>query len=81
MSSLDCDFAGFVDNMPSLRFSEVCAVGLMGEQTQSEQDPNASTLVGISSVAGERSRATNYVYGAAKAGFTAFLSSLRNRLA
>ena len=26
-------------------------------------------------------RATNYVYGSAKAGFTAFLSGLRNRLA
>jgi short-subunit dehydrogenase len=38
-------------------------------------------LVGISSVAGERGRATNYVYGSAKAGFTAFLSGLRNRLA
>ena len=39
------------------------------------------TLVGISSVAGERGRATNYIYGAAKAGFTAYLSGLRNRLA
>lgn len=39
------------------------------------------TLVGISSVAGERGRATNYVYGSAKAGFTAYLSGLRNRLA
>lgn len=39
------------------------------------------TLVGISSVAGNRGRATNYVYGSAKAGFTAFLSGLRNRLA
>ncbi len=38
-------------------------------------------LVGISSVAGERGRAANYVYGSAKAGFTAFLSGLRNRLA
>lgn len=41
----------------------------------------SGTLVGISSVAGERGRATNYVYGAAKAGFTAWLSGLRNRLA
>ncbi|SON57978.1 putative oxidoreductase [Hartmannibacter diazotrophicus] len=41
----------------------------------------SGTLVGISSVAGERGRAKNYVYGAAKAGFTAFLSGLRNRLA
>jgi decaprenylphospho-beta-D-erythro-pentofuranosid-2-ulose 2-reductase len=39
------------------------------------------TLIGISSVAGERGRASNYVYGSAKAGFTAFLSGLRNRLA
>ena len=39
------------------------------------------TLVGVSSVAGERGRAANYVYGSAKAGFTAFLSGLRNRLA
>ncbi|MBT9292261.1 SDR family oxidoreductase [Prosthecodimorpha staleyi] len=39
------------------------------------------TLVGVSSVAGERGRASNYVYGAAKAGFTAFLSGLRNRVA
>ncbi|MFN3678793.1 SDR family oxidoreductase [Thermosynechococcus sp.] len=39
------------------------------------------TLVGISSVAGERGRASNYFYGSAKAGFTAFLSGLRQRLA
>lgn len=41
----------------------------------------SGTLIGISSVAGERGRAKNYVYGSAKAGFTAFLSGLRNRLA
>lgn len=41
----------------------------------------SGTLVGISSVAGERGRATNYIYGSAKSGFTAFLSGLRNRLA
>ena len=37
-------------------------------------------IVGISSVAGDRGRTSNYVYGAAKAGFTAWLSGLRNRL-
>lgn len=40
----------------------------------------SGTLVGISSVAGARGRATNYIYGSAKAGFTAYLSGLRNRL-
>lgn len=39
------------------------------------------TIIGVSSVAGLRGRASNYVYGSAKAGFTAFLSGLRNRLA
>jgi short-subunit dehydrogenase len=39
------------------------------------------TIVGVSSVAGDRGRASNYMYGSAKAGFTAFLSGLRNRLA
>jgi decaprenylphospho-beta-D-erythro-pentofuranosid-2-ulose 2-reductase len=39
------------------------------------------SIIGISSVAGDRGRATNYVYGSAKAGFTAFLSGLRNRFA
>ncbi len=42
---------------------------------------NSGVLVGISSVAGDRGRATNYVYGSAKAGFTAFLAGMRNRLA
>jgi short-subunit dehydrogenase len=35
----------------------------------------------LSSVAGERGRQSNYVYGAAKAGLTAYLSGLRNRFA
>ena len=41
----------------------------------------SGTLVGVSSVAGDRGRASNYIYGSAKAGFTAYLSGLRNRLA
>jgi len=45
-----------------------------------ERRSTGGTIIGISSVAGERGRATNYVYGSAKAGFTAFLSGLRNRL-
>lgn len=44
------------------------------------EERGSGTLVGISSVAGERGRATNYVYGSSKAGFTTFLSGLRNRL-
>lgn len=39
------------------------------------------TIIVISSVAGDRGRQSNYVYGAAKAGLTAFAQGLRNRLA
>ena len=38
-------------------------------------------IIGLGSVAGDRGRATNYLYGSAKAGFAAFLSGLRSRLA
>ena len=38
------------------------------------------TLIGISSVAGDRGRGSNYIYGSAKAGLTTFLSGLRNRI-
>ncbi len=37
-------------------------------------------IVGISSVAGDRGRKSNYIYGSAKASLTAYLSGLRNRL-
>jgi len=37
-------------------------------------------IIGVSSVAGDRGRGSNFVYGSAKAGFTAFLSGLRNRM-
>ena len=38
------------------------------------------TIVVISSVAGDRGRAANYIYGASKAGLTAYAAGLRNRL-
>jgi len=40
----------------------------------------SGALVVISSVAGDRGRASNYAYGAAKAAVTAFTSGLRQRL-
>lgn len=52
-------------------------LGLIAERFEAR---GSGTIVGISSVAGDRGRASNYVYGSAKAGFTAFLSGLRNRL-
>lgn len=44
------------------------------------QQKQPGFVIGISSVAGDRGRAENYVYGAAKAGFTTYLQGLRQRL-
>lgn len=37
-------------------------------------------IVGVSSVAGDRGRKANYIYGSSKAAFSTYLSGLRNRL-
>lgn len=54
---------------------------LLGMFAERFEKRGAGLIVGVSSVAGDRGRASNYVYGSAKAGFSAFLSGLRNRLA
>lgn len=41
---------------------------------------NNGFIVGVSSVAGDRGRKLNYIYGSSKAAFTTYLSGLRNRL-
>ncbi len=41
---------------------------------------HAGVLAVISSVAGDRGRKSNYLYGSSKAGLTAFLGGLRNRI-
>jgi decaprenylphospho-beta-D-erythro-pentofuranosid-2-ulose 2-reductase len=53
-------------------------LGLVAERFAAR---GSGTIVGVSSVAGDRGRGSNYVYGASKAALTAFLSGLRNRLA
>lgn len=44
------------------------------------EERGAGSVVGVGSVAGDRGRIGNYVYGSAKAGFATYLSGLRNRL-
>ncbi|HYC85720.1 MAG TPA: SDR family oxidoreductase, partial [Chryseosolibacter sp.] len=58
----------------------VGAVSILNIVANDMQQRKSGVIVGISSVAGERGRQSNYFYGSAKAGFTAYLSGLRNRL-
>ena len=45
------------------------------------EEKQSGTIAVISSVAGDRGRQSNYIYGAAKGGVSIFLQGLRNRLA
>ncbi len=55
-------------------------VSIFGHLANYFQERGSGSLIGISSVAGDRGRATNYIYGSSKAGLSAFLSGLRNRM-
>ncbi|MCH8979082.1 MAG: SDR family oxidoreductase [Armatimonadetes bacterium] len=57
------------------------AVSILLHLANHFEDTRVGFIVGISSVAGDRGRVTNYVYGSAKAGLTTFLQGLRCRLA
>jgi NAD(P)-dependent dehydrogenase (short-subunit alcohol dehydrogenase family) len=71
----DMDYASFV--MRTNYEGPALILGLFAERFAAR---GFGTIIGVSSVAGDRGRGSNYVYGSAKAGFTAFLSGLRNRL-
>lgn len=55
-------------------------VNILSEAANHFEAQGSGSIIGISSVAGERGRKKNYFYGSAKAGFTAFLSGLRQRM-
>ena len=56
------------------------AVSILNIVASDYSKTKSGTIVGISSVAGNRGRQSNYIYGSAKAAFTAYLSGLRNKL-
>jgi decaprenylphospho-beta-D-erythro-pentofuranosid-2-ulose 2-reductase len=56
------------------------AVSLLQAAAPVLEAQRAGAVVALSSVAGDRGRVKNYVYGSAKAGLTAYLQGLRARL-
>lgn len=55
----------------------VSILEIVGEDYEARK---SGFIVGISSVAGDRGRASNYIYGSAKSAFSTYLSGLRHRL-
>ena len=56
------------------------AVSILNIIAADFREKKHGTIIGISSVAGNRGRQSNYIYGSAKAAFTSYLSGLRNKL-
>ncbi len=52
----------------------------LGKIAESFEKRGSGSIIAISSVAGLRGRRSNYIYGSAKSGLTAFLSGLRSRM-
>lgn len=66
-----------LDEIQTNALSTVSLLTLIANRFEPKRD---GTICVISSVAGDRGRASNYVYGSAKAMITAFTSGLRQRL-
>lgn len=84
--------AGYLGNHPSaMRDFEESAkiiltnfmgpVSILNVVADYYEKDKSGFIVGIGSVAGDRGRKGNYIYGAAKGAFAVYLSGLRNRLA
>jgi short-subunit dehydrogenase len=74
---------GILDEHDSLKIVTINYAKLVVELNKIATDlvsKGSGTIIGLSSVAGERGRQSNFLYGSAKAGFTAYLSGLRNYL-
>ena len=57
----------------------VGAVSILNIIAEDYAAKQKGTIVGISSVAGERGRQSNYIYGSAKAGFTAYFIRIKKQ--
>ncbi len=56
------------------------AISLLAPIANLLEEQGNGFIMGLSSVAGDRARQSNYVYGAAKGGLSLYLDGLRNRL-
>lgn len=73
----------FIDNQKTLETINInytSVVLLLNLIARSFAKRKYGFIVGISSVAGDRGRKTNFIYGSSKAGFSTYLSGLRNYL-
>jgi len=63
-----------------LNTNAISTISLLSHLANTLQQQGSGSIAVISSVAGDRGRQSNYVYGAAKGAVSVFLQGLRNRL-
>lgn len=72
--------ADFGTALDELNTNAIGTISLLTHLANRFEKQGHGTIAVVSSVAGDRGRQSNYVYGTAKAAVTAFLQGLRNRL-
>ena len=70
----------FEESLKSIQTNFTGLVSILNKISINFESRKSGTIVGISSVAGDRARGSNYIYGSSKSAFTSYLSGLRNRL-
>lgn len=68
------------DTVEALQVNFTATIALLTELANYFESRRSGCIAVITSVAGDRGRQSNYVYGAAKGGVERFLQGLRNRL-
>ena len=70
----------FEESLKSIQTNFTGLVSILNIVSNDFENRKSGIIIGISSVAGDRGRGSNYIYGCSKSGFTSYLSGLRNRL-
>lgn len=80
MYSMEENEFNFAKDREMIEVNITAAFAWLGETAKRFQQTKSGTIVGISSIAGDRGRRGNPGYGTTKAALTTYLESLRNRL-
>ena len=68
------------ESLKTINANYTGAVSILNIIAEDYSRKQKGVIAGISSVAGNRGRQSNYIYGSAKAALTAYLSGLRNKM-
>ena len=80
MTDNDQAYANWDESLRTIQTNYTGAISILNKVASRYEKEGQGTIVGISSVAGNRGRQSNFIYGSSKAAFTSYLSGLRNRL-